>query len=81
LFAAATIFLKVFNMSATMARQQVRVQLEQSDMLLALNMAIMAEDRFSRAALEETHYLIKNSCAEVRKDKKWGVKFHRDTAG
>jgi hypothetical protein len=33
---------QVFNMSATMARQGGRVQLEQSDMRMALNMAKMA---------------------------------------
>jgi len=48
---AATNILKVFNMSATMARQGGRVQLEQSDMRLALNMAKMAKGRFSCAAI------------------------------
>jgi hypothetical protein len=47
-------------MSATMARQGGRVELEQSDMRLALNMAKMAKGGFSRAAVQETHYLIKN---------------------
>jgi len=46
-------------MSATMARQGGRVQLEQSDMRLALNMAKMAKEGFARAAIEETKYLIK----------------------
>jgi len=41
-------------MSATMARQGGRVQLEQSDICLALNMAKMAKGWFSRAAIEET---------------------------
>jgi len=41
-------------MSATMARQGGRVQLEQSDMPLALDMAKMAKGGFSRAAIEET---------------------------
>jgi len=35
-------------MSATMARQKGRVQLEQSDMRLALNMAKMAKEGSSR---------------------------------
>jgi len=37
-------------MSATMARQGSQVQLEQSDMGLALNMAKMATGGFSHAA-------------------------------
>jgi len=62
-------------MSATMARQGGRVQLEQSDMRLALNMAKMANESFSRAAIEETKYLIKKPHAEVREEKKRGVEF------
>jgi hypothetical protein len=46
-------------MSATMARQGVRVQLEQSDKRLALNMAKMAKEIVLHATLEETKYLIK----------------------
>jgi len=62
-------------MSATMARQGGRVQLEQSDMCLALNMAKMAKGGFSRAAIEETQQLIKKPRAEVREEKKRGVEF------
>jgi hypothetical protein len=62
-------------MSATMARQGGRVQLEQSDMRLALNMAKMAKEGFLRAAIEETKYLIKKPRAEVQEEKKWGVAF------
>ena len=62
-------------MSATMARQGGRVQLEQSDMRLALNMAKMAKGGFSRAAVEETQYVIKKPRAGVREEKKWGVEF------
>jgi hypothetical protein len=40
-----------------MARQGGRVQLEQSDMCLALNMGQMTKEGFSRAAIEETKYL------------------------
>ena len=58
-----------------MARQGGRVQLEQSDMRLALNMAKMAKGRFSRAAIEETQHLIKKPRAEVREEKKQGVQF------
>jgi hypothetical protein len=59
-------------MSATMVRQGGRVQLYQSDMCLALN---MAKEGFSRAAFDETEHLIKKPCAEVREEKKWGVEF------
>jgi hypothetical protein len=62
-------------MSATMARQGGRVQLEQSDMRLALNMAKMAKEGFSRPAIEDTKYLIKKPCAEVREEKTLGVEF------
>jgi len=41
-------------MSATMARQRGRVQLEQSDMRLALTMGKMVEEGSSRTAIEET---------------------------
>jgi hypothetical protein len=62
-------------MSATMARQGRWVQLEQSDMHLALNMAKMANKGFSCAAIEETKYLIKKPHAEVPEEKKQGVQF------
>jgi len=42
-------------------------------MRLALNMAKMAEEEVSRAAIEETQYLIKKPRAEVRELKKRGV--------
>jgi hypothetical protein len=58
-----------------MARQGGRVQLEQSDMRLALNMAKMAKGGFSRATVEEMQYLIKKPRAEVREEKKQGVEF------
>jgi len=62
-------------MSATMARQGGRVQLEQSDMRLALNMAKMAKEGFSRAAIEEKNYFMKKPRAEVQEEKKRGVEF------
>jgi len=62
-------------MSATMARQGGRVQLEQYDMHLALNMAKIAKEGFSRAAIEETKHLIKKPRTEVREEKKQGVEF------
>jgi Fe2+ transport system protein B len=52
-------------MSATLARQGGRAQLEQSDMCLALNMANMANGRFLRVSIEEMQQLIKKPCAEV----------------
>jgi hypothetical protein len=62
-------------MSATMARQGGHVQLEQSDMRLALNMAKMAKGGFSRAAIEDTQNQIKKPRAKVREEKKRGVEF------
>ena len=58
-----------------MARQGGRVQLEQSDMRLALNMAKMVKRGFSHAPIEETQYLIKKPRAEVWEEKKWSVEF------
>jgi hypothetical protein len=52
-------------MSATIAPQAGRVQLEQSDIQLVLNMAIMATEGFLRTAIEETKYLIEIPRAEV----------------
>jgi hypothetical protein len=52
-------------MSATWARQGGRVQLEQSDMRLALNMAKMAKEGFLRTAIEEMKYLIRTPRSEV----------------
>ena len=69
--------LLVFNMSATMARQGGRVQLEQSDMHLALNIAKIAKGGFLRTAQEKTQQLIKKPCAEVREGRKRGVEFPR----
>jgi len=60
-------------MSATMARQGGRVQLEQSDMRLALNMAKMAKEGFSHNAIEEIQYLMKKPCAKVQEEKMRGV--------
>jgi len=48
-----------------MARQGGRVQLEQSNMRLALNMAKMAKGGYSRATIEETQFLMKKTRAEV----------------
>jgi len=62
-------------MSATMARQGGQVQLEQSDMRLALNMAKMAKDWFSRTAIEQTQQLMNKPHAEVREERKRGVVF------
>jgi hypothetical protein len=62
-------------MSETMARQVGRVQLEQSNMRLELNMAKIAKEGVLRAAMEETKYLIKKQHAEVRVEKKLGVEF------
>jgi len=62
-------------MSATIARQGGWVQLEQSDMRLALNMAKMAKEWFSCAAIEETQQVITKPRTEVWEEKKRGVVF------
>ena len=48
-----------------MGRQGGRVQLEQSDMRLALNVSKMAKGGSSHAAMEETQILMKKPRAEV----------------
>jgi len=51
------------------------VQLEQSDIRLALNMAKMAKGGLSRTTIEETQFLIKEPRTEVQEWKKPGVEF------
>jgi len=58
-----------------MPRQGGPVQLELSDMHLALNMTQMPKSRFSRAAVGEKQYLIKKPRAEVREEKKRVLSF------
>jgi hypothetical protein len=48
-------------------------------MRLALNLAKMAKEGFSRAAIEETKYFIKKPRAEVRGEMKWGLEFPAPT--
>jgi len=62
-------------MSATMARQGGRVQLEQSNMHLTLSEVKMAKEGFSLAAIEETQFLIEKPRAEVPEEKKQNVEF------
>jgi len=52
-------------MSATMARQGGKLQQEQSDMRLGLNMAKMANEGFSRATFEEMKHLIPTARAKL----------------
>ena len=52
-------------MSTALARQGGWVQLEQSDMRVALNLAQMAKGGFSHATIEETQFLTKKPQAEV----------------
>jgi hypothetical protein len=60
-------------MSATMARQGGQVQLEQSDMRQALNIANIAKEDFSRTVIKETKYLCKKPHTKVREEKKQGI--------
>jgi hypothetical protein len=64
---------EVFNMSAMMARQGGRIQQEESDMRLPLNMAKMAKGGLSHAAIEETQYLFKKPRTEVGEEKMRGI--------
>jgi hypothetical protein len=56
-------------MSASMARQEGWVQCEQSNMRLAWNMAKMTKGMFSRAAIWDMQYLIKNPRTAVCEEK------------
>jgi len=58
-----------------MARQGGRLQLDQSNMRHALNMAKMAKGGFSRAAIDKAQHLIKQPPTKVQADKKQGVVF------
>jgi hypothetical protein len=62
-------------MSATMVTQGGLVQLEQSDICLALNIAKMASGGISHSAIEEMQYLIRIPCAKVQKAMMRGVQF------
>jgi len=68
-------------MSATMARQGGRVELDQSDMRLALNMSKVATGGFSCHVIEEKHHPIKIPLAELREEMKRGVEFHGHEEG
>ncbi|KAF8251990.1 hypothetical protein K440DRAFT_636174 [Wilcoxina mikolae CBS 423.85] len=68
--------LDVFNSSAMMTRQGYPVQLKQSDMLLALNMARVAKGGFCRTTIEETLYLIKKPRTKTPRCLPW----HNGTA-
>jgi len=59
-------------MSTTLEWQGCRVQLEQTNMHQAMGMTKMAKGGFSWTPIEETEYLIKYPCTEVRQEKKWG---------
>jgi len=79
LLEAATNFLKVFIMSATIASQRGRVQVEQSDMCLAMNITKMTKGGFSCAATDESQYLFNIPRVIVRQQMTWGVGFPGNT--
>jgi hypothetical protein len=62
-------------MLATMAGQGSPVQLEQSDMSLALSMARMSKAGSVRATIEETQQLVNTPCADVQEAKMRGDVF------
>jgi hypothetical protein len=69
--------LKDFDISATMARQGGWVQLEQSNMRLALNIAKMAKGGFLGATIAEPQHLIEKPHAAIEPMQMWGVVFPR----
>jgi len=56
-------------------RQEGQVQVEQSDIRLALNMGNITIGAFLRTTIEETQHLIKKPCAVVREEQKSCVEF------
>jgi hypothetical protein len=68
-------------MTANIARQGGRVQLEQSDICLAMDMAKMAKGGLSCTAIVEMQYLIKRPCAKVSEEQKQGVEFTEHNKG
>jgi len=56
-------------MSPTMAGQGDQVQLEQSDMCLAMNLGKMTKGGFLGAALQEMQHIIKECQVEVREER------------
>jgi len=62
-------------MSATMARQGGRVQLEQCKVRLAMNIAKMAKGGIHGAAIEDMQYLFKKPRAKLRDVMKWVIEF------
>jgi len=62
-------------MSANMAKQGGRIQLEQSNKHLALNMAKIGNRGFSRTGTEELQHLINRLQVDVREERKRGVEF------
>jgi len=79
LLQAATNILKIASMSASMARQGGRVQLEPSNMHLAMNMAKMSKGRFPNSVIEHTQSLNSNPCTEVWEENNRGVEFPSHT--
>jgi hypothetical protein len=67
--------LKVFNISATIARQGGRVQLGQSNMCIVLSIAKTAKDGILLTAIVETQHQSKKPHAEVQEEKMRGAVF------
>jgi len=64
-------------MSADMARQGGRLQLEKFDLGLSLNMANMAKEWCSKAIIEDTQQRMEQPHAQVREEMMRGVLFPR----
>jgi hypothetical protein len=70
---------QVFNMSATKATQGGSVQLEYSNMYLALEMAKIATGGFSHTSIDVTQCLVNKQHTKFREVQKWGIAFAGDT--
>jgi hypothetical protein len=58
-------------MSATLARQEGQLQLEQSNRHLAMNTAKTAKRGFLHVAMEKMQYLINNLHTKVQQERMW----------
>jgi len=68
-------------MSATITRQGSRLQLEQFDMRLRLNIATEAKGEYLHGILEEWQYLINKPHGKVYWEKKWEVEIPGNKQG
>jgi hypothetical protein len=68
-------YMYVFNVAATMCKHAGRVQLEQSDLRLTMNIMDKSVNGLSSANVDETLDIIRKPRAELREEKRRGVEF------